>query len=197
MNTIRTFIAIELPQAVLEAIGRAQDWLKQETPEGLVRWVQPQGIHLTLKFLGDTPANQIITIGEALQAACAGHSPFMLSIGGLGCFPDLKRPRVVWVGVAEPGGHLKRLQGAVERAISPLGFPTENRPFSPHLTLGRVKEGRTDALRALGECVTRLSARVQMGEVHVTSVSLIRSDLLPGGAVYTPLACAELSGGAA
>ncbi len=197
MSTIRTFIAIELPPTMLEAIARAQDRLRQEAPEGLVRWVQPQGIHLTLKFLGDTPTNQVDAIGEALRVACTGHTPFMLSVSGLGCFPDLKRPRVVWAGVDETGGQLKRLQGAVERAIAPLGFPTESRPFNPHLTLGRVKEGRADALRALGDCVARLSARIQLGEVRVASVGLIRSDLLPGGAVYTPLVHAELGGGAA
>ncbi|MBN1933429.1 MAG: RNA 2',3'-cyclic phosphodiesterase [Anaerolineae bacterium] len=195
MSTIRTFIAIELPQETLNSIARAQARIKQDTPEGLVRWVQPQGIHLTLKFLGDTPTNQVAAIGEALQAACAPHGPFTLSVGGLGCFPDLKRPRVVWIGVDEPGGHLKRLQQSIERMVAPLGFPTEGRPFSPHLTLGRVKEGRADELRALGEYVAR--ARVQASEVRATSVSLIRSDLLPGGAVYTPLIHAGLGGGAA
>jgi 2'-5' RNA ligase len=197
MSTVRTFIAIELPQDVLNSIARVQAQARQSVPEGLVRWTHPEGIHLTLKFLGDTPTEQVAAVGQALQAACAPHRAFTLTVGGLGCFPDLKRPCVVWVGVDEPGGRLKRLQRAIEQAISPLGFPTENRPFSPHLTLGRIKSGRADELAMLGAYVSQESARARVGEVRVASVSLIRSDLLPGGAVYTPLTHAPLSGGAA
>jgi len=197
MSTIRTFIAIELPPEMQERIAQVQARFKQNSPAGLVRWVQPQGIHLTLKFLGDTPTQKIEEIGEILRSVCAAHTPFSFSVSGLGCFPDFKRPRVVWVGVEEPEGHLKGLQQAIERAISPLGFPPEGRAYSPHLTLGRVKEGRSSDIEMLGEYVKRVGAQVALGPVHVDSVSLIRSDLLPGGAVYTPLVRAALGGGAA
>jgi 2'-5' RNA ligase len=157
-----------------------------------VRWVRPEGIHLTLKFLGDVPADRLDAIAEAMRAACTPHPPFSLSIGGMGVFPDPRRPRVVWLGVEEPGGTLLRMQRDVDRTISPLGFPPEKRRFSPHLTLGRVKQGRTAAeLEALGQYATH--ARVRIGEMAVHAVYLMRSDLRPDGAVYTELATAALA----
>lgn len=196
MNTFRVFIAIELPSPILVKIAELQERMKSNLPSGLVRWVRPEGIHLTLKFLGEVPVAQIEAISESMQAACSSHAPFTFSVGGMGCFPDLRRPNVVWVGVEEPSGALSRLHDDIERAMAPLGFPPEGRKFSPHLTLGRVKGGRLDspagagALQALGDSVAR--ARVSLGQVQATSVSLMRSDLLPGGAVYTELATAEL-----
>ena len=191
MDTVRAFIAIELSPAILNALGDLQDRLKQDVPPKLVRWVRPQGIHLTLKFLGDVPGAQIAAIAEALQDACVHHGPFSFSIGGMGCFPNPYRPRVVWVGVDEPSGALARLQRDVERAIGPLGFPPDKRRFSPHLTLGRVKGRDRDAVASLGEYVSR--ARVRVGEMQAQAVHLMRSELLPGGAVYTELAAAPLS----
>jgi 2'-5' RNA ligase len=158
----------------------------------MVRWVRPAGIHLTLKFLGEVPASQIAAIAEAMRSACAPHPPFSFAIGGLGCFPDARRPRVVWVGLDEPGGTLAHLQRDIERAMQPLGFRPEGRGFQPHLTLGRVKGGRPEELQALGAYVSR--ARAQVGQVQAASVSLIRSDLRPDGAVYTGLAVAPLQG---
>jgi 2'-5' RNA ligase len=192
MDTVRAFIAIELTPEILKALGDLQDRLKQDVPPKLVRWVRPQGIHLTLKFLGDVPRTKVDVIAEALRDACAPHAPFSFSVGRMGCFPNPYRPRVVWVGVDEPSGALARLQRDVERAIGPLGFPPEKRRFSPHLTLGRVKGGSRDAVAALGEYVSRATVRV--GEQQAAAVHLMRSELLPGGAVYTELAVAALSG---
>jgi 2'-5' RNA ligase len=156
-------------------------------PPSLVRWTRPEGIHLTLKFLGDVQADWLEDIADALRSACAPHAPFSLSIGGMGVFPNPRRPRVVWIGVDEPTGTLIRLQQDIERAISPLGFPTERRTFSPHLTLGRVKNGRGAAeLEALGQYAKQ--AQVRVGEMEAHAVYLMRSDLRPSGAVYTELA---------
>jgi 2'-5' RNA ligase len=192
MAEIRTFIAIELSTDVLRRIGTLLERIQADVPSGLVRWVRPEGIHLTLKFLGDVEQGRLETLAGALQAACTSHAPFSLSIGGMGVFPNPRRPRVVWIGVDEPTGALLRLQGDVERAITPLGFPTERRPFSPHLTLGRVKRGGSAAeLEALGQYATR--ARVRVGEMAVETVYLMRSDLGPAGARYTELATAPLA----
>ncbi|MBL7200385.1 MAG: RNA 2',3'-cyclic phosphodiesterase [Anaerolineae bacterium] len=185
MDTVRLFIAIELDQEILQRIGKLQARLKDDTPPGLVRWVRPEGIHLTLKFLGEVPTERVEAISQATRSACAPHTPLSLAIGTLGCFPNPRRPRVIWVGVDEPTGALARLQRDVERTLKPLGYPPEGRAFSPHLTLGRVKGGGPDALEELGAYVSRAS--VQVGEMRATSVSLIRSALLPGGAVYTEL----------
>jgi len=193
MASIRTFVAIELDAGVLRRIGSLLERIQADMPSGLVRWVRPQSIHLTLKFLGDVEEDRLETLAATLQAACKDHAPFSLSIHGMGVFPNPKRPRVVWIGVDEPTGALQRLQRDVERAIAPLGFPTERRPFSPHLTLGRVKDGRKPAeLEALGQYAAR--ARVLVGDMAVDTVYLMRSDLSPAGAIYTELATAPLAG---
>jgi 2'-5' RNA ligase len=187
MDSIRSFIAIELSPDILRRVSRLQERIKADMPPGLLRWTRPEGIHLTLKFLGDVQADRLEAIAEALRAACLPHAPFSLSIGGMGVFPNPRRPRVLWIGVDEPAGVLIRLQRDVEQTVAPLGFPTERRRFSPHLTLGRVKRGRRPAeLEALGQYAERASVRV--GEMEVHAVHLMRSDLRPSGAVYTALA---------
>jgi 2'-5' RNA ligase len=192
MEKIRTFIAIELDESIKDELTRLQERLKVEAPRGSVRWVRSEGIHLTLKFLGDVPADQIGEITTALQKSCQGLAPFSLSCGELGCFPNLKRPRVVWVGIQEETGTLAQLQKAIEENVAPLGYPPEKRKFSPHLTIGRVQKrvGSGD-LRRLGELVGA-SEIGTLGQMEVRSVNLMRSDLRPSGAVYTRLAEAEL-----
>jgi 2'-5' RNA ligase len=194
MEKIRTFIAIELDESIQDGLTRLQEQLQGEAPRGSVRWVRPGGIHLTLKFLGDVPADQIGEITGALQKSCQGFAPFSLSCGGLGCFPNLKHPRVVWVGVQEETGTLAQLHKAIEENVAPLGYPTEKRKFSPHLTLGRVRRqvGSGDR-RRLGELVGA-SETGSLGQMEVRSVNLMRSDLQPSGAVYTRLAEVELKG---
>ena len=192
MEQIRTFIAIELDESIKDGLTQLQKRLEGQTPRGSVRWVRSEGIHLTLKFLGDVPADQIEEITRALQKGCQGFAPFSLSCRGLGCFPDLKRPRVVWTGIQEETGTLARLQQAIEEHVAPLGYPTEKRKFSPHLTIGRVQKrvGSGD-LRRLGELVGASEAGT-LGQMEVRSVNLMRSDLRPSGAVYTRLAEVEL-----
>jgi 2'-5' RNA ligase len=192
MEKIRTFIAIELDESIKESLTKLQERLKGQVPQGSVRWVRSEGIHLTLKFLGDVPADQIGQITRALQRSCQGFAPFSLSCGGLGCFPDLKRPRVVWVGIQEETGTLAQLQKAIEENVSPLGYPPEKRKFSPHLTLGRVQRRVSSGdLRRLGELVGA-SEIGTLSQMEVRSVNLMRSDLRPSGAVYTRLAEVEL-----
>ena len=194
MEKIRTFIAIELDQSIRDDLTRLQERLRGEAPQGSVRWVRPAGIHLTLKFLGDVPADQIGEITRALQKSCQGFAPFSLSCGGLGCFPNPKRPRVVWVGIQEETGTLARLKKAIEESVAPLGYHTEKRRFSPHLTLGRVqKRASSDERRRLGELVG-VSELGTLGQMEVRSVNLMRSDLRPSGAIYTPLAVLDLAG---
>lgn len=195
MEKIRTFIAIELDESIQDGLTELQEQLKGKVPRDSVRWVRPDGIHLTLKFLGDVPVNQIEEITRALQKSCQGFAPFSLSCARLGCFPDLKRPRVVWVGIQEETGTLAQLQRAVEENVAPLGYSTEKREFSPHLTLGRIQKrvGSGD-LRRLGELVGASEIGI-LGQMEVRSIHLMRSDLRPSGAVYTRLAEIELKEG--
>lgn len=195
MEKIRTFIAIELNQDLQDSLTRLQDRLKRQAAERSVRWVRPEGIHLTLKFLGDVPAPRIASISRAVEATCHDFAPFGIELAGMGCFPNTHRPRVVWVGVREPSGALVRLQKAVESALVELDFEPEDRPFTPHLTLGRVQRhaSRSDQQR-LGELIAESNVGL-LSAMTVSLVHVMRSDLRPDGAVYTVLALAPLGKG--
>ena len=192
MNTLRTFIAIVLPGEILRLMSQVQAQLKAAAPPGSVRWAHVEGIHLTLKFLGPVPASQIDVITAAMAAAARNVSPFTLTVGSAGCFPNIKRPRVVWIGINEPTGRLNSLQRAVESTLSPLGYPSEERGFQPHLTLGRAtRDASANDLKRLGELVAAANVGT-LGQVSVTEIALIKSDLKPTGAEYTTLQRARL-----
>jgi len=178
MTTIRAFIAIDLPPAVKAALADVAATLGGRVPRGVVRWVRPEQMHLTLRFLGDTPTDRLPALAAALDALAAGHAPFALRLTGVGCFPNARRPRVVWVGLGGEEAKLTALAAALEAALRPLGWPPEDRPFRAHLTLGRVK----DEQAAQG---IDWSAAVPALEVPVTAVHLIESQLRPDGSVYT------------
>ncbi|MFN8596086.1 MAG: RNA 2',3'-cyclic phosphodiesterase [Anaerolineae bacterium] len=195
MDAIRAFIAIELPVSILDQLGQIEARLKPQMPPDCIRWVKPDSIHLTLKFLGQVPSDQIALILSSLRTAVAAHHTFSLEVAEAGCFPNLHRPRVVWVGVKEdaPGNRLAHLQRSVENAISPLGYPTEQRSFSPHLTLGRLaRDVRPGELKKVGDVVGASNVGL-LGRWEVANVALIKSDLQPSGAVYTVLAQAPLT----
>ncbi len=189
----RLFIALHLPSEVIAALDTAQHHLRVTVPPGVVSWVAPRSIHLTLKFLGDVPLNQRESIAEALTTVARAHAPFDLSTGGLGCFPHQRNPRVVWIGVQGQLKALQLLRDAVEGVIAPLGYPTEDRPFSPHLTLGRVRrDASRSAVQTLGAVMASATAPPPVTWT-VTEVGLFRSELKPTGAVYTLLHRAPLS----
>ena len=189
---IRAFVALEVPPRVLGALREAQEELKRRAMargiEQEVRWVDPKGIHLTLKFLGGVPATQLPAIEAALRAGLAGQTPFSLTLGEAGVFPRLAAPRVLWIGVGGALPILQAVQQRVEAALVPLGYPAEARPFAPHLTLGRVRETvGAERRRTLGGIITApLGIPAPQWEVH--EVSLMRSELRPGGARYSRLA---------
>lgn len=184
----RLFIANELPRELLDELVGIQSDLMAALPDRAVRWVRPEGIHLTLKFLGNVPVGQIEDIQAGLALAVEGYAPFNLNAVGLGCFPNTRRPNVIWVGIEGDTRALKALWNSVEQAIAPLGYPTEGRSFNPHLTLGR-----TDRRAAPGE-LAQVGQHVEGADVgwlaswDVAGLSLIRSQLQAGGAIYTTLA---------
>jgi len=193
-SVLRTFIAVELDTTIRDALSALHAKLAREVPHRSVRWVRPEGIHLTLKFLGDTPETKISKVSQTLMRAAAPIPAMDLTVVGLGCFPNPRRPRVIWVGIQERTGTLKSLWQSVEEHISPLGWPTDSRGFHPHLTLGRVNRRTcsTDT-HTVGQLVA--SARVgHIAQIHVTHVSFIRSTLMPSGAEYATLAEAKLLG---
>ncbi len=190
---IRTFIAIELDDTHRNALALAQAQLREDPAARSVRWVAPENIHVTLKFLGGVDAGEIPAVERAVAAACAGIPPFTLTMGGVGAFPNVKRPRVVWIGIGGAVETVEQLADKIEAACNALGFAREERPFSPHLTLGRVKrDARPGDFQAIGVMIQN-AAVGNVGEIHVSSVSVMKSDLRPSGSVYTRLASIPLT----
>lgn len=193
MTTWRCFIAIDLSTEVRKLLASRLDRLRSLPGQECMRWVQPDSIHLTLEFLGDLLPARVPDLAAMLDRVCAAQGPFRLRVGGLGCFPDPRRPRVLWVGLEEPTGSLQRLQGAIRKGCADLGLEVEKRAFSPHLTLGRVRreagpEAADFASQALGDPEAKPS-----GEMAAEMVHLYRSELRPTGAVYTRLHSAALA----
>jgi len=166
--------------------------LKGELKDVPVRWVAPGNIHLTLKFLGNVPSVDVEAIKDLLQVVAGRHARFEIRLGGLGAFPNLNRPRVIWVGI-EALPALFELQQDIEDEVARLGYARENKKFSPHLTLGRVTEkaGAQDYAR-ISQALAQEKVDI-LGAVHVTHVDLYRSDLQPSGARYTRLFSAHLT----
>lgn len=179
---LRAFVAIDLPAPIKEALGRLQAELAL-SPE-IIRWVRPENLHLTLQFLGEVPEARVVAVGAALEGVAHRADPFVVSLARLGAFPSLGTPRVVWVGVERGVERVEVLARAVGRALRPLGFKPEDRPFRPHLTLGRVRltRAREPLVRAVEQ-----ARDVAVGEVLVDRVVLFRSDLRPSGPIYAKL----------
>ena len=184
-TTWRLFIALELPEPLGRLIEAEQRALEATHPP--VKWVAAGGCHLTLQFLGEVETTRIDGLKAALREAGRGVAPFSIRLEGLGAFPSLRRPRVIWAGLEGELEPLARLQRRVIDATRPLGFQSETRPFQPHLTLGRVREGAArDAVARLGEAVG--SRAFAPGEPwSVSTFALVRSELRPTGARYTVL----------
>ncbi len=189
---VRAFIAIELPDDVKKGLALLRKELKRDEHR-FVKWVDPEGIHLTLKFLGDIPSRRVTEITGAMEAAARGFTPFGLEISGLGAFPRLEQVRVIWVGVGGEVDRLKDLHKRIDAELAALGFAREERPFTPHLTLARVRQNASPSeRRSLGEIV-RASIFEDTYQARVETISLMRSQLTPAGAVYTGLSRVRLS----
>ncbi len=180
----RVFAAIDPPPEILREIERIQFRLRKLI-HGVIHWTRPEGLHLTLKFFGNVAASSMDEIGERLACYTRETASLRLRATGVGVFPDLDRPRVIWIGIGGDTQPLEKLQQRIEDGFTALGFAKENRPFRPHLTLGRVKTPR--GLLGLAE-VTENDAPYHAGEFTASSLDLIKSDLTPTGAVYTRLA---------
>jgi 2'-5' RNA ligase len=182
VSDVRAFVALVLDLEVRSAIEKLVASLRPRVPGA--RWIRPEGVHLTLRFLGDTPPARVDQLRPALAAAASGCEPFEAPVAGLGTFPGPgKPPRILWLGIRVPPPGLA-LQAACERAAVAAGFPPEERPFHGHLTLARFRER-----------VSRPALPpVDLGSARLETLSLLRSDLRPGGAVYSPIERFPLSG---
>lgn len=192
MEQIRSFIAIELPDELRRRLGQLETSL-EAGGRYRAKWVRPDSIHLTLKFLGDVDADRIAGIGEAISEAARGIPPFSLEVKEPGAFPNLNRVQVVWVGIGGELDKLGRLQERLESNLEPLGFAPEKRAFRPHLTLARLYNGASlEERREFGRHIAAVS--FDPVGLPVGAVNLMKSQLTRAGAVYSRLHRAELTG---
>jgi 2'-5' RNA ligase len=181
-EVIRTFIAVELPKEINEGIKRVQDELKDSMRD--VRWTKYGNVHLTVKFLGDTKVAKIDAIGKAIQGIADGFSPFVISLAGIGAFPNSRKPSVVWTGIQKGADEITKIADQIETSMAKFGFPREKRSFKPHLTIGRVREINNPS--ALQDALENSNVG-EIGEFTVDKINLIKSQLDPAGSIYTTL----------
>ncbi len=191
MSVIRAFIAIELPLEIQDKLKQVSANLAADLEGIPIRWIPAENIHLTLKFLGDVSISNIELLKEILSAEAFLHTTFEISVGELGAFPTLSRPRVLWVAVQAPP-ELQAIRSGLENETARIGYARENHPFSPHLTLGRVSRNATPReVRAVCKVLNNHTIGF-LGAARVQDLHLFRSDLKPGGAVYTKQFSAHL-----
>ena len=181
-QSIRCFVAIEIPEPIQNRLVRIQDMLRNQIEKA--SWVKPGNIHLTLKFLGDINPENLEPIGKAIEEVANRHYSFSLHIGGIGAFPNLVRPRVLWAGVSVGAEHVSALAQGINLALSGHGFPTETKKFNPHLTIGRLREKVN--LKPYANQYRQYD-NINGAEMTVGAISLIRSQLDSRGAIYSTL----------
>ena len=190
----RAFIALSLDEPTRGAVAAEIERLRPLSRA--VAWVPPQNLHLTLKFLGEQNDGRLADALLGIEEVAAARAPFALTLHGLGAFPGMEQPRILWVGVAEGALAIRALQSEVESALDRRQFTPESRPWHPHLTIGRVfdpRRWRRDANPALRESIAR-AATMRFGTFEVSRVALMRSDLHPSGARYSELHSVRLAG---
>lgn len=190
MTLLRVFIAIEIPLPIRQAIFAQTESLRDAVGP-LVRWVPVENMHLTLKFFGDVSPASVDLLSQMLTAEATDCAPFEMQIGELGSFPTPRRARIIWIGIQAPAA-LASLQRGIESAAARLGYEPETRPFSPHLTIGRVRQQVSASDQQQVRAALEQTQVGDLGMAEVTAVHLFKSDLKPTGAEYTCLFSAPL-----
>jgi len=180
VQDLRLFLAIDIPNPAREKITEVQNFYKTLNLDAV--WVKPSNMHLTLKFLGNTQPGLIPEIKDRMMGIANATPPFSVTLGNVGVFPNLSRPRVLWIGMEELEGRLDSLKKKMEQEITPLGFPADNKKSVHHLTLGRIKSSR--GTRRLKKAVES-SQPIEMEPFDVSAVQLIKSELTQSGSLYT------------
>ena len=189
MKSIRSFIAVNLPEDIRTELGKAQNALKPEV-SGSVSWVRTGNIHLTLTFLGNIPGDTVDRVHDCITNSIKGMGPFIIGLSGYGVFPNPRRPRVIWAGIDQGIGPLSEISDALGGALAGCGFKLEKRAFKPHVTIGRIK-----TLRRPEGLITRLKTLTSPeGAININTIDLMQSTLKPDGAQYTVLRACKLTG---
>ncbi len=187
---IRSFLAFELPVDIKKTVIRVTGEIRHSGLDA--RWVKAENIHLTIVFLGHVKTEELDSIGEKVRNVCPEYGPFDIALKGVGCFPNMRRPRVLWLGLDGDIERMSHFRDDLQRALKAFGIKEEKRPFKPHLTLGRFR-----STRKMGSRLEELLSKYAALESPVESLNelyLFKSDLKPGGAVYTKLRSWPLSG---
>lgn len=191
MNVLRAFIAIDLPDQLQDALEQQTARLRQPLGDDLVHWIPTQNMHLTLKFLGNIAASHVEFLKQLIAQTADIHAPFDLQISGIGSFPNSKRARILWAGIHAPA-ELAALQKKLEAGTTRLGYEKEERPFSPHLTLGRVRQNIDPAGQQRIRTILDTIQLGNIGSARVDSIHLYKSELHTSGSIYTKLFSAPL-----
>ncbi len=186
MERIRTFVALEIKEELKKSLAAVQQ--KIGAAAGGIKWVKPDNMHLTLKFLGQTREDKISDISDVLESIAGGLNSFAVAVSGFGAFPNINNPKVIWAGL-KADETLFELQKEIETALESLGFIREKRPFSPHLTIGRVRD--SSAKKKLKNVFEDIKADIDSFEVK--NITFYKSDLMPDGPVYTVLKSIQLA----
>ena len=193
MSVVRAFIAVDLPPDLQVRLAQVSSELQEKMGDVPVRWVPAGNMHLTLKFLGDVSSNNMDVLHDILRGETADRESMVISLGGLGAYPKPRRPRVIWIGVETPD-ELMALQRGIDKQTGRVGYARDRRPFSPHITLGRVSRNAVpNQVRTIGDVLCEKKVGF-LGVARINAVHLYRSDLQPGGAVYSRLFSAGLNG---
>lgn len=193
MSVVRAFIAVDLPPDLQERLAQVSTDLRDQMGNVPIRWVPAKNMHLTLKFLGDVSLNNLTVLNDIIRAEAVDREEMVISLGGVGAFPKMRHPRVIWVGVEAPE-ELNSLQRGIDKQTARIGYARERRAFSPHITLGRVSRNATpDEVRIIGDVLCNQKIGF-LGVARIREVHLYRSDLKAGGAVYSRLFSAPCAG---
>lgn len=192
VSVIRAFIAIDIPADIQTCMEHVSDQLREKFSNLPVRWVPPDNVHLTLKFLGDVSLKNLEILTKIIAKTVSGCQVFDISAGGIGAYPKIQRPRVIWIGLEGPP-ELLALQRSIEMETSRLGYVREERPFSSHLTVGRVsRNANSREIRKISDILADYKVGF-LGVAQIREVHLFKSELKPDGAVYTRVFTAPLS----
>ncbi len=188
---LRTFIALDFPEAILQKADKIISYFKGKTPPRALRWVAIDNLHLTIKFLGDVPENNIDQIKSTIIQTVKRIPPCQISVRGFGMYPDARRPRVVWLGIDHDAGIIN-LHDALDGALTSINIKPEKRPFSPHLTIARVSRRADEkVVKSIGATLSKFKVD-SLGSMTIQEVVLYKSDLTPKGPIYAKLLSAPL-----
>lgn len=183
---LRSFISIEIPPEVQTIMAAEIKNLQATLPRTLVRWVPNANLHLTLKFLGDVAPENLKQLAKNIWGEISQYPTFVMQLIGFGAYPSTRHPRVIWIGIKAPDD-LQTIQRIAESAAKQMGYPPEDRSFSPHLTIGRVNQSATlDGLNKIRSALSMAKPSL-LASVQVKAIQIMKSDLCPGGSIYTCL----------